>query len=322
MDALPEGTGLIFDVKRFSLHDGPGIRTTIFCQGCPLRCLWCQNPESQPMAPRLYYAADRCREQGECAACVSACAHAAVQFAGAERHWLGGRCVRCGACTQVCPAGALSLAGTIETADNLVRTVLRDRAFYARSGGGVTLSGGEPLAQPAFAVAILQRCHDRGIHTALDTTAYAPWPVLAGLLPHTDLVLLDIKAFASDRHRRLTGVSNEVILANASALAESSVDLVVRVPVIPGQNDDEEDLRAIARFLAGLPRLNAVELLPYNRMARAKYSRLGLTYPLQHLATQGASAMQTVQAWFSGLCCPVSIIWGLGVPKAIQAESA
>jgi pyruvate formate lyase activating enzyme len=318
MDALPAATGLIFDVKRFSLHDGPGIRTTIFFQGCPLRCLWCQNPESQPMAPRLYYAADRCHEQGACRACAAACAHAAVQFAGAERRWLAECCTNCGACARACPAGALSLAGTIETAGNLVRTALRDRAFYARSGGGVTLSGGEPLAQPAFAAAILQRCHEQGLHTALDTTAYAPWPVLAGLLPDTDLVLLDVKAFAPDRHRRLTGVSNELILRNAVALAERGVELVVRVPVIPGQNDDEEDLRAVARFLAGLPRLKAVELLPYNRLARAKYSRLGLAYPLPDSATQGVGEMQTVQDWFAGLRCPVSVIWGLGVPRVAK----
>ena len=155
---------------------------------------------------------------------------------------------------------------------------------------GLTLSGGEPLAQPAFAREILYRCHEQGIHTALDTTACAPWPTLAGLLPYTDLVLLDIKAFDPDRHRRLTGVSNEVILANAVALAESQVDLVVRVPIIPDQNDDEEDLRAVAHFLSGLPGLRRVELLPYNRMAQAKYSRLGLDYAAQrhgHAAVGG-----------------------------------
>ena len=215
----------------------------------------------------------------------------------------------------VCPSGALSLVGRFETAANLERTVLRDRTFYARSGGGLTLSGGEPLAQPAFTREILFRCHEQGIHTALDTTACAAWPTLAGLLPYTDLVLLDIKAFDADRHRRLTGVSNDVILASAVALTKSQVDLVVRVPIIPGQNDDEEDLRAVANFLSGLPGLRRVELLPYNRMAQAKYSRLGLDYALKGTATQRLEEMQTVKTWFANLRCPVSVIWGLGVPK-------
>ena len=312
MEAHTEGTGLIFDVKRFSLHDGPGIRTTIFFQGCPLRCAWCQNPESQPRDPRLFHAGAKCLD---CRACAAACTQNAVQFTDDGRQWLAERCVRCGACSRICPSGALSLVGTVETAANLERTVLRDRTFYARSGGGLTLSGGEPLAQPAFAREILYRCHAQGIHTALDTTACAAWSTLAGLLPYTDLVLLDIKAFDPDRHRRLTGVSNEIILANAVALAESNVDLVVRVPIIPGQNDDEEDLRAVAHFLSGLPGLKRVELLPYNRMAQAKYSRLGLDYPLKGTATQRPEEMQTVQTWFADLRCPVSVIWGLGVPK-------
>jgi pyruvate formate lyase activating enzyme len=312
MAARIEETGLIFDVKRFSLHDGPGIRTTIFFQGCPLRCVWCQNPESQIGMLRLFHADAKCLD---CRACAAACPQAAVEFSDDGRHWLAERCIRCGACSRACPAGALSLVGMFETADNLERTVLRDRAFYARSGGGVTLSGGEPLAQPAFAREILARCHQQGIHTTLDTTAYAAWPTLAGLLPYTDLVLLDIKTFDPDRHRCLTGVRNTVILANAVALAESDVDLVVRVPIIPGQNDDEADLRNVSHFLSGLPGLKGVELLPYNRMAQAKYSRLGLDYPLAGTATQHFEQMQTVQTWFAGLRCPVSVIWGLGVPK-------
>ena len=148
MEARTEGTGLIFDVKRFSLHDGPGIRTTIFFQGCPLRCAWCQNPESQPGAPRLFRAGAKCLG---CRACAAACTQNAVQFSDDGRKWLADRCLRCGACSRICPSGALSLVGTFETAANLERTVLRDRAFYAKSGGGLTLSGGEPLAQPAFA---------------------------------------------------------------------------------------------------------------------------------------------------------------------------
>lgn len=312
MTARIEGSGLIFDIKRFSLHDGPGIRTTIFLQGCPLRCTWCQNPESQPVKPRLFHSAAKCHD---CRDCAAVCDQNAVQFSDAGWQLLADRCNHCGACVSSCPSGALSLVGMSETADNLARIVLRDRPFYARSGGGVTLSGGEPLGQAAFAREILARCHEQGIHTALDTTAYAAWPTLASLLPYTDLVLLDIKAFDSDLHRRLTGVRNEVILANARALAESDVDLVVRVPIIPGQNDDEANLRAVAHFLSGLPGLKEVDLLPYNRMAKAKYSRLGLDYPLADTPAQGLEQMQTVQAWFADLRCPVSVVWGLGVPK-------
>jgi len=308
----PGGSGLVFDIARFSLHDGPGIRTTIFLQGCPLRCPWCQNPESQTGAPQMFHAGAKCLD---CHACAAACSQDAIEFSDDGRRWLADRCIRCGACSRACPASALSLVGTFETVDDLERLVLRDRVFYDRSGGGVTLSGGEPLAQPAFAREILASCHRQGIHTALDTTAYAAWPTLAGLLPYTDLVLLDIKAYDSDRHRRLTGVSNTIILANAVALAESDVDLVVRVPIIPGQNDDEADLRAVAHFLSGLPRLMRVELLPYNRMTEAKHSRLGLDYRLAGTATQRLGEMQLVEAWFADLRCPVSVVWGLGVPK-------
>ena len=234
MEARTEGTGLIFDVKRFSLHDGPGIRTTIFFLGCPLCCPWCQNPESQPRDPRLFHADAKCLG---CRACASACTHTAVQFTDDGRQWLADRFVGCGACSRMCPSGALSLVGTLETAANLERTVLRDRTLYARAGGGLTLSGGEPLAQPAFAREILYRCHEQGILTALDTTACAAWSTLEGLLP-------------------------------------------------------------------------------YNRIAQAKYGRLGLDYSLKGTVTQQLEELQTVQTWFADVGCPVSVIWGLGVPKS------
>jgi pyruvate formate lyase activating enzyme len=299
-------TGVVFDVERTSTHDGPGIRTTVFLKGCYLRCAWCQNPESMHPRPELSFDATRCLACLECyAACSTHCLYL-IDTEGEpvpvdelpalcdnpER--IGGRvhesssCVRCGACTEACYAGALQVVGAERSVDEVLEEVLADRAFYESSGGGVTLSGGEPLFQSVFAGALLSACRGHGLHTALDTTAFGHWEPLERLLQHTDLVLLDLKAMDPSVHKAFTGVDNASILRNARAMGrllgerpESSGSLRhgvwVRVPVIPGVNDDEANLRATARFVRDDigPAVKAVELLGYHTLGTAKLERLG-----------------------------------------------
>jgi pyruvate formate lyase activating enzyme len=266
-------------VQRFSIHDGPGIRTTVFFKGCPLQCRWCHNPESQAAQPEIMLWPDRCIG---CQACLAACRHGAIRADGEGRRPITNtaQCVACGACVKVCYADAREMVGWTPTVGEVLSLVARDVAFYDRSGGGATFSGGEPLAQPAFLLALLRGCRTHGIHTTLDTCGHAPWPVLDRVRSLVDLFLYDLKTVDDVRHRRLTGVSNGLILDNLRALSERGHQIVVRVPVVPGVNDDVESLAAIAAFAAGLPHLAGVDLLPYHPTARDKYRRLGRIYDL------------------------------------------
>ncbi|MFN8091096.1 MAG: glycyl-radical enzyme activating protein [Vicinamibacteria bacterium] len=269
MTGRSEVAGRVFDVQRYSLHDGPGIRTTVFLKGCPLACLWCHNPESQSVAPEVLVTAERCLS---CGSCVTACEHGAPLPGDA-------RCTACGACAEACPAGARRLAGRETTVGEVMREVLRDRVFYDDSGGGVTFSGGEPLAQPAFLAALLDACRAAGIHTAVDTCGFAPRDRLMDLAPRVDLFLFDVKLVADARHRALTGVPSAPILANLRALAAAGAAVWVRVPVVPGLTDAEADLAATADLVAALPRAPRVSLLPYHRTGVAKARRLGRALP-------------------------------------------
>jgi pyruvate formate lyase activating enzyme len=281
-------TGLVFDIQRFSIHDGPGIRTTVFMKGCPLHCSWCHNPESQAPVPQLLLYPERCIG---CAACLEACQYGAIVSGPGGTTTDLALCAACGACTEACYAEARVLAGRAMTVDQVMAEVERDVAFYDQSGGGVTFSGGEPLAQPGFLLALLQAARRRGLHTALDTCGYAPWPVLDRVRPYVDVFLYDLKLMDDARHREATGVSNEVILDNARALAAAGHRLRLRVPLIPGVNDDDANLRALAVFAAALSGveggleggLQGIDLLAYHPTAREKYRRLNRAYPLPDL---------------------------------------
>ncbi|MCX7670333.1 MAG: glycyl-radical enzyme activating protein [Anaerolineae bacterium] len=297
--------GLIFDIQRFSIHDGPGIRTTVFLKGCSLRCFWCHNPEGLRMTPEVRFLPERCIA---CGACVTACAHGGQRIAGRSRHFVREHCVACGACVEACAAEALALAGRRVTAAEVVDEILRDRVFYDTSAGGVTLSGGEPALQPAFARAILARCKAEGLHTAIETCGHVPWAHLAALLPFTDLVMMDLKQMDSDRHRAVAGAGNARILANARALARRTVPLILRTPVVPGVNDSAADIEAIGRFIRRLvawraetagsapPAAISWELLPFHRLAADKYRSLGLEYPARDLAPPAADQMAALVA--------------------------
>jgi pyruvate formate lyase activating enzyme len=265
-------TGIIFDIKKFSIHDGPGIRTTIFLKGCPLGCWWCHNPEGQAQQPELILRPKRCIG---CSACLEVCERDAIVLEGDVISTQRERCKACGACVEVCYTEARQLVGRRMTVDQVMDEIQRDVAFYDQSSGGVTFSGGEPLAQPEFLHALLRACKARGLHTTLDTCGFATWDVLDGVREDVDLFLYDLKLADDARHRTFTGVSNEPILANLHSLSRRGHHIVLRVPIIPGINDDEENLQQIAMLAAALPSLERVELLPYHGMGRDKYRRLG-----------------------------------------------
>jgi len=265
--------GVIFNIQRYSIHDGPGIRTTVFMKGCPLVCLWCQNPESRNFHSELFYSRAHC---DGCGKCVLACPEKAIELNEGRSRTDRSLCKACGSCAAVCPHEARSLMGRTVSVDEVFDAVCRDAIFYQRSGGGVTLSGGEPLAQPEFAIGLLKRCKEAGIHTALDTCGHAPWETMEQVLRYVDLVLYDLKHMDPEEHRKATGISNDLILHNLKRMVrESHISLSVRIPVIPGFNDTLQNLRTTARFvLEELDPSLPVYLLPYHRLGESKREQL------------------------------------------------
>lgn len=264
-------TGIVFDVKRFSIHDGPGIRTTVFLKGCPLSCSWCHNPEGQAPGQELVLRPDRCIG---CGTCVEVCERGAILWEEDAVVTQRERCQACGTCVEVCYAEARELVGRPMSVTEVLAEIERDSVFYDESGGGVTFSGGEPLSQAAFLRGILAAAKGAGLHTALDTCGFASWDVLESLRAHVDLFLYDLKLMDDVRHRESTGVSNELILENLLRLSQAGHRVILRVPVVPGVNDDEENLRRVGAFAADLPAVERLDLLPYHRIGRDKYRRL------------------------------------------------
>ena len=266
--------GRIFDIQRFSVHDGPGIRTTVFMKGCPLRCLWCHNPEGISTSTHLSYTPNSCIG---CAACTRVCPEDAHEIDSDGRHALKrDRCVVCGRCVEECFSGALELVGREVSVAQVMDEVLRDRDFYETSGGGLTLSGGEPLAQIAFTEALLARARGEKVHTAVETCGHASEDHVLRIRELVDLFLYDLKETDGRRHREYTGVSNARILGNLKALHDAGAKIVLRLPIVPGMNDREDHFEAIAALTDALPDLCGVEIMPYHKLGASKSDRMGI----------------------------------------------
>jgi len=315
MNETEQTRGMVFNIQKYSVHDGPGVRTLVFLKGCPLRCRWCSNPES--MAPRfqIMFSADKCTS---CGRCVSSCAAGVHGMRGIPpdrlSHYIdrGALCTGCGGCTARCPAAALRIAGKEMTVAEVVGVVLEDAPFYRNSGGGVTVGGGEPTAQPEFAGAILAEAKSQGLNTALETCGQADWAVLCRFIEQTDLFLYDLKHLSAGRHQRLTGVSNGKILANLSGLFAAGAAVTVRIPLIPGLNDDRELLGETLRFLerAGGRNgsLQGVELLPYHRLGSGKYAQLGLENPMEGIGPYTQEQLEELEHFLLGRDLPVKLV--------------
>ena len=271
-------TGNIFNIQKYSIHDGPGIRTTVFFKGCPLNCWWCHNPESQSPSPELIFWKDRCIN---CNTCLTACPSDAISIEDGIMFTDKRKCSLCGECAKKCPTEAREIIGRKATACEVMKEIEKDIIFYQESGGGVTFSGGEPLMQQEFLEEILHCCQKKEIHTTLDTSGYCAWPFLDRIREMIDLFLFDVKIMNDEAHKKYTGVSNQIILENLKKLAGENENIIVRIPIIPGINDDAQNIKDIGKFLASIS-IKCIELLSYHNIASEKYARIGKNYALEN----------------------------------------
>lgn len=278
-EMMQQLTGKVINIQDFSLHDGPGIRTTIFFKGCPLHCIWCANPDTQTEGFQLYHSDVRCIG---CQECEVACPEKAIRWKEFIEIARDG-CTLCGECIEACSAAALRIDGYEVTLNTILEKIQSESLFYKNSGGGVTLSGGEPLSQPLFAEAVLKKCEKWGVHTAMETSGCAPYETLQRLSTLLDLIYFDVKHLDDSMHRQITGVSNNLILANLQKISKVHSGIVVRVPVIPTINSSEEDMDRLGDFLTEKTEVRRVEFLNYHRLGEQKYTSIGKSYTLTDL---------------------------------------
>jgi len=292
--------GLIFNIQRYSIHDGPGIRTLVFLKGCPLNCVWCCNPESQSSQQDIEFISSLCVQCGEC---IAACSNNVINldlYADERTKIFRSSCNLCGDCVSVCRSGALKLIGDWYSIDETMAIILKDESYYRRSNGGVTISGGEPMLQFEFTLELAKRCFAQNLHTAIETCGVVNWDYYRQIIPFTDLFLFDIKHMDDDIHKRMTGVSNKRILKNLRKLSESRKQIILRIPLIPERNVDEENLHLIAN-LANEIKIDQVHLMPFHQLGKNKYAHLGRDYSLPHLidlqsTKEGQSIIQNAKA--------------------------
>jgi pyruvate formate lyase activating enzyme len=285
-------TGTVFNIQRYSIHDGPGIRTTVFLKGCPLNCWWCQNPESQLSGQEMIFWGDRCIG---CGACSTICPSGAIQIKNGIPITEKEKCILCGKCIEKCPTLAREMIGEKLTTEEVIKEIEKDLVFYEESGGGVTFSGGEPLGQSEFLEGLLNGCREKKIHTAVDTSGYISWEILNKISLKVDLFLYDLKLMDNERHKKYTGVSNEIILENLEKLSTVHNNIFVRFSVIPGINDDYQNIREMGEFLSPLE-ITQVNLLSYHYMGKDKYRRLGSTYKLADIQSPSREKLSDVSA--------------------------
>jgi pyruvate formate lyase activating enzyme len=295
--------GRIFEIKTFAVHDGPGIRTTVFLKGCPLRCIWCHNPEGISPQPEIAFIAKKCVG---CGACLEACSHQVYSVAeNGARIIDRGKCKLCLSCIAACYPRALLLYGEDVTVDQVLERITPDRHFYKTSNGGVTLSGGEPLLQPEFSAAVLQGCVEAGLHTAVDTCGYVKWEAFEAVLPFTKMFLYDFKHIDEELHRRHTGVSNALIIDNLKRLGACGIPVEIRMPIIPNINDQAKFIEKTGELLSKIPALTAVRLLKYHALAKSKYESLGKT---EQMPPTAADQLETIDS-----CAAILKTYGLAV---------
>jgi pyruvate formate lyase activating enzyme len=289
-------TGRIFDIKRYSIHDGPGIRTTVFLKGCSLRCLWCHNPESVAPGPELMHWPARCTR---CYSCIKACPLGALSKDATGAVVVDrAKCDLCGQCAETCLYDAMKIVGRNMSVEDVMADVEKDRIFYEQSGGGVTLSGGDPFVQAGFAEALLDACRSQGIRTALDTAGFSQNGVLGKLAAKTDLVLYDLKCMDDVRHREMTGVSNLPVLENLKRLAEGGTEVWVRIPLVHGVNDDDDNIRRTIDFLRSLKTVRRVGILPYHSGGLEKARRIGKDADFRKFETPSEERIAAIEASF------------------------